>query len=79
MSDVRSMSYYFHCGVIVASVISCMFSALIHKIKCHNTTVLPGHALSSIFMGSFEVNGSLHHIGAAIGGTNISKEKLLCD
>jgi len=56
-----------------------MLPPLIHKVKCHNTTVLPGSALSSIFVGSFDVNGSLHNIGATSGGTKINKEKLLCD
>jgi hypothetical protein len=58
---------------------SFVFSALIHKAKCHNTNVLTGYALSSIFTGSFEVNGSLHNVGATSGGTKINKEKLLCD
>lgn len=56
-----------------------MFPALILKVKYQNTTVLPGYALSSIFTGSFEVNGSLHNIGATSGGTKINKEKLSCD
>ena len=56
-----------------------MFPALIHMVMCQNTTVLPGYALSSIFTRSFEVNGSLHSIGATSGGTKINKEKPLCD
>jgi hypothetical protein len=56
-----------------------MFPALIHKVTCQNTTILPGYASSSIFTGSFGVNGSLHNIGATSGGTEINKEKLLCD
>jgi len=79
MSHVRSMSVLlvlWHYCYISGSF---MLPPLIHKVKCHNTTVLPSSALSSIFAGSFDINGSLHNIGATSGGTKINKEKLLCD